>query len=374
MKQNMKILFLENIPSPYRIDFFNELGKLCDLTVTFEGLVATDRDKNWISKPTDNFKQIYLKGKRITNDSFLCPGIIKYLKQDWDKIIIGVYSTPTSILAIEYLRIKKIPFYIEADGGLIRPDSKLKYKIKKHFISSASAWFSSGKNTTEYLTYYGASREKCFIYPFTSLKEEDLFKATQITKKGKNYYKKKIGLKEERMLLSVGRFSYKEGYGKGYDILMSVAEKLDNNVAIYIVGEQPTEEFVKWKTQKKLDNIHFVGFKRKEELVDYYAAADVFVLMTRFDVWGLVINEAMAFGLPIVTTNRCVAGLELVKENVNGYVIPVNSEHLEGIIKSIINDDNLLCKLGENSLSIIKDYTIENMALTHIRILENENI
>lgn len=42
----MKVLFMANIPSPYRVDFFNELGKYCDLTVTFEGRTATDRDEN----------------------------------------------------------------------------------------------------------------------------------------------------------------------------------------------------------------------------------------------------------------------------------------------------------------------------------------
>ena len=46
----MKILFLTNIPSPYRVDFFNELGKLCDLTVLFEKQIAQDREKQWFEE------------------------------------------------------------------------------------------------------------------------------------------------------------------------------------------------------------------------------------------------------------------------------------------------------------------------------------
>ena len=53
--------------------------------------------------------------------------------------------------------------------------------------------------------------------------------------------------------------------------------------------------------------------------------ADIFVHPTETDVWGLVINEAMAHGLPIITTDGCVAGLELVKNNDNGFIIPVNN-------------------------------------------------
>ena len=60
----MKVLFMANIPSPYRVDFFNELGKYCDLTVTFEGETATDRDKKWKAAEYKNFKAHFMKGFR----------------------------------------------------------------------------------------------------------------------------------------------------------------------------------------------------------------------------------------------------------------------------------------------------------------------
>lgn len=52
----MKVLFMANIPSPYRVDFFNELGKYCDLTVTFEGRTATDRDEKWRGSRISKFQ------------------------------------------------------------------------------------------------------------------------------------------------------------------------------------------------------------------------------------------------------------------------------------------------------------------------------
>ena len=66
-----------------------------------------------------------------------------------------------------------------------------------------------------------------------------------------------------------------------------------------IVGDEPTQEFVEMKNNMKLDNVVFVGFKTKEELKDYYIAADVFCLQTRGDVWGLVVNEAMHTDCPL---------------------------------------------------------------------------
>lgn len=369
--RKIKVLFLTNIPSPYRVDFFNELGKRCELTVTFEGRRATDRNRNWISGDSQSYQTIYLKGKRISNDSFFCPGIISVLKRHWDKIIIGVYASPTSMLAIEYMKWKGQKFYIEADGGIIQKDNSLKYRLKHHLISSASGWLSSGERTTDYLVHYGADRARCHLYPFTSLTKTDLGHADWMGETDKKHYKEAIGVKEEKMLLTVGRFSHGNWHRKGYDTLMRTAEKLNSNVGIYIVGDNPTGEFLEWKERNGLEHVHFVGFKTKEELRTYYAAADLFVLMTRYDIWGLVINEAMSFRLPIITTDKCVAGLELVKDGVNGYIVPVDDDGaLAERVMSIIDDEGMLRYFGGKSREMIQRYSIEDMAEEHAKILE----
>lgn len=58
-------------------------------------------------------------------------------------------------------------------------------------------------------------------------------------------------------------------------------------------------------------------------------AADIFVHPTREDIWGLVVNEAMAKGLPVITTDRCVAGLELIKNESVGRIVPVENIDLD---------------------------------------------
>ena len=58
----------------------------------------------------------------------------------------------------------------------------------------------------------------------------------------------------------------------------------------------------------KCKNVYFIEFKKSEELNEYYKAADIFVHPTREDIWGLVVNEAMAKGLPVVTTNNVLQG------------------------------------------------------------------
>ena len=95
---------------------------------------------------------------------------------------------------------------------------------------------------------------------------------------------------------------------------------------------------------------------------------------TREDIWGLVINEAMACGLPVITTDKCIAGLELVENDKNGFIVPVDSPEITADrIKKCFENDNL-SKFGEQSLKKIQSYTFENMAKRHLEILSNNNI
>lgn len=362
----MKVLFISNIPSPYRVDFFNELGKLCELTVAFEGKRATDRDEKWKSNCSINYNNVFLRGKRINNDQFFSPSIIKVIKKKkYDYIIIGNYSSPTSMLAIEYMKLHNIKFWIEADGGLVSNERKLKYLLKKYLISSASGWFSSGKMTTEYLIYYGAKQEKIYWYPFTSLYKKEILHYPLSTSEKNKIREQNKG---KKIVLAVGQFIYR----KGFDILLKAWKQCPITNELYIIGAEPTEEYKKLVKNLQLNNVKFLGFKEKEELKKYYQMADLFVLPTREDIWGLVVNEAMASGLPIITTERCVAGQELVENGVNGYIVPVdNIDVLAEKINLILDDNEKIQEMSKASIKKIQNYTIENMAQIHFELLKS---
>lgn len=193
----MKVLFMTNIPSPYRVDFFNELGKQCELTVLFETKSAKSRDEAWLADNIQNFKAVFLKGIRTGEAEAFCPGVLKFLsKKKYDIIVVGMYSSPTGMLAIESMRLRGIPFFLSSDGGMKKADSGFKYQFKKHFISAASAWLSTGKVTTEYLTYYGAKEGRIYQYPFTSVRKQDVLEKP-LPQAEKKQYREKLGMTEK---------------------------------------------------------------------------------------------------------------------------------------------------------------------------------
>ena len=95
-----KVLFVTNIPSPYRVDFFNLLGLYCDLTVFFETNSSTERDDSWKKYQFKNFDGIILPGKMKKIDTAYCPSIIKEFKKrkyEYDIIFICNFCSLTGI-------------------------------------------------------------------------------------------------------------------------------------------------------------------------------------------------------------------------------------------------------------------------------------
>ena len=369
-----KILFLTNVPSPYRVEFFNELGKYSDLTVVFEKRTSSERDASWKNYSFDTFKGIFLKGVSVRSDAALCFGITDILKNEkFDHIICTNVSSPTGMISINYMKKHGIEYCLECDGAVAGSGKGFKEKIKKYFISGAKKYFSTSRSADKYYITYGARPSRIIRYPFTSLRECDIEKAPA-TAQEKAELRKKLGIKAEKLAVSVGRFSYQKGYGKGFDLVIKAAHEINGKEnKIYIIGDKPTEEFLEMRDALARDNVVFIGHKSKEELREYYRAADVFVLMTRGDAWGLVVNEAMSCGLPVITTDKCVAGHELVENDVNGFLI--DSEAWRSCardIKMLFESDDMCKKMGLNSLKKIRLYTIEEMVRVHLAELEEQ--
>ena len=199
MNEKKRVLYLTNIPSPYRVDFFNELGKQVHLEVVYELPYATDRDSKWQELKAVHFKESFLSSVRVKADASLSFEIIKKLsKREFDIIIVGGYSTPTACLAILYLWLHRIPFVLNADGGFVKQENKIKYLIKKFFISRASYWLSTGKMTDAYLLYYGATSENIYRYPFSSFREQEILHEP-IMLEEKQRIKEKYGIYEKKM-------------------------------------------------------------------------------------------------------------------------------------------------------------------------------
>lgn len=360
-----KVLFITNLPTPYRIDFYRELGKLCDLTVVIEARRSKDLHFNWNDSDIQTFKLHYLNDG-LLNEKKVNWSVLPFLsKKKFDVIVVSAYHTYTGMLSLAYLKARRIPYVFETDGGMIsEAETAAKKWYKTMLIKGAVAYFSPSSGSDEYLVYYGADRERIHRYPFSSLSDADVL-SNPLSHEEKLAIRQRLGIKEQKMILGVGQFIHR----KGFDVLMHAAKDMDRNTGIYIVGGKPTEEYLKMQKEYELTQVHFEGFKTKAELAEYFKAADLFVLPTREDIWGLVINEAMAYGLPVVTTNKCVAGIELVSDK-DCLVDTDDPGQLKDIMEALMADDNRRERIAVKNLTKIKNYTVEKMAEAHIKVFD----
>ena len=359
-----KVIFCVNIPSPYRVDFFNELGKHSDLTVCYERRNSSERDNKWKGACASKYNEVMLDAKPVGVDRTIGFELCNYLrKHKSDILVFGNSFSPSGLLAIIWCRLHHREYYLESDGGFFKVDKFPKNLIKTFIRNGSIGYFETCKECIKSLEYVNYPEAQIVKYPFSSVRQSEIRK-TAIS--NKDELKRELEISETKVLLSVGRFSYLAGYGKGYDVLLEVAEALDEDTGVYIVGDNPTEEFVRIKEARNLKNVHFVGFKEKNELAKYYSIANCFIILSRGDAWGLVVNEAMAFNLPVISSDKCNAGLEMIEDGRNGYVVSLdNPEEIAKKVKTIMKNGTEY--YSESVYNTICRYTIETMVAAHLK-------
>ena len=357
-----KVLFITNLPSPYRVQFFNEMGKKTELTVVFEAKRWDKQKFDWIDNY--DFNAIFLANENPTlRSSYEIVNIIS--KNKFDFIFLGGYSNYTTIIAIFKCRFEHIPYIIEIDGGIPKKSRWYKKIVKDFLVKKAAYVFSTNKYGDELFIDNGINRNRIIRYPFSSV-SNDMILREPVSAEEKIALKKELGIYEEKIVLYVGQFVHR----KGIDVLVKSMHGFDANIGLYLVGDNIPQEYE--ELIRSESHTHVIGFLKKDNLAKYYMASDLFVLPTREDVWGLVVNEAMAYGLPVITTDMCGASSEMLK-GLNTIVKAEDSEKLHLKIREVLYDNNKHKMVAKKSLEIVRDYTIETMTETHLNFIYSFN-
>jgi glycosyltransferase involved in cell wall biosynthesis len=117
-------------------------------------------------------------------------------------------------------------------------------------------------------------------------------------------------------------------------------------------------------TRLGVPNVRFAGFLNQSRLPEAYAAADVFVLPSKLhETWGLVVNEAMNFALPVIVSDKVGCGADLVRPGENGEIVPHDdTRSLADAIVRLVSDAALRRAYGARSAEIVRAYSIEAAA------------
>jgi glycosyltransferase involved in cell wall biosynthesis len=162
---------------------------------------------------------------------------------------------------------------------------------------------------------------------------------------------------------------------KGIDLLLGAFDRLilrGFDVRLLLVGrEAELPEFLAKLGPATQSRIHYEGFQAPERLPQYFGRSDVFVLPSRHDGWGVVINQALAAGLPIITSDAVGAGLDLVEDGSNGIRVPARDvDALYRAMETLTLNPDLARQWGKRSLERARDLTPEAGAEKWVRVFD----
>ena len=302
------------------------------------------------------------------------PGIVKELwKNQYDALFVHSYAYATHILAILAARLKGVKVLVRSDLNLLVgcPWRRrlLKRLLLPLFFKLIDGFMAIGKLNREYYEHYGASKDKLYLAPY-AVNNEWFFAQRDLYLPQKQKLKEELGIPPEgKVILYAAKFLKLK---RPIDLIRAFERLNLPDAFLVMVGdgeERPAcEDYVK---ARKLQGVYFVGFKNQSELPKFYAMADVFVLSSKGDMWGLVLNEAMCFGLPVIATDQVGAAYDLIRHGENGFVYPVGDiEGLSAYLKRILKDDELRAKMGKVSLEIIKKWGFRENIKALLEVIE----
>lgn len=343
-----KVLYLTNLEVPYRVAFFNQLAKQCDLTVLYERKKST-RDAKWIGSEKINHTVMYLDGVNIGNENSFSIKIAGIVRRKWDLVIVGCYNSKVQMFAMMVMRLFGIPFAINLDGEQFI-GSGAKSSLKKLFLKGANAYLIAGHKPAENLKK-ALGVTNVYPYNFSSLTEKEVAENS-------------CQHRRNNTVLVVGQyFDY-----KGMDVAYKVAA-MDTSIKYKFVGMGKRTELFIQEIGGATENVEIIPFLEKSKLFEEYKNCAMLLLPTRQECWGLVVNEAASFGMPVVSTTGSGAAVEFLSDEYPQFLAtPDNPEELLDCIRKCFDSNRE--KYGDYLMEKSKNYTIEENVSVHIDLLK----
>ena len=358
MKRRHKATFVTIVPSPYQRDLFAALAARDDVDLHVYYMEAESPDSPWPEKPLRSFERIM--------PGFWVPfgrarGHVNWCLPDPSQSDVIILSSFTSLTGQYLMRgaSHKTPWIFW--GERLRENAGIKDVVQRSLaapLRRAAAIVGIGRmaeqdyhrrfpNVAHFcIPYY------CDLSPFFAVQRH----------------------REPTMPLTF-LFCGQMIARKGVDLLLAAFDRLvatGANVLLLWVGrEADLPRFMQAVSAAARERIQYEGFQAPESLPEYFGRSDVFVLPSRHDGWGVVVNQALAAGLPVITSDAVGAGFDLVENGVNGMCVSANDvDALYRALETVASSPETAARWGQNSREKALTVTPEVGAEKWVRVFD----
>ena len=334
----MRLAVVASHPIQYYAPIYRELARRLDLKVFFAHR-ATQNDQakagfgvrfDWDIDLLSGYNHVFMHNvaKRPGLAGFSgcdTPEIgMRLAEERFDAVLVQGWYRKSFLQTIFAAKRLGLPVLARGDSHIMTPRSNLKRGVKAFiypaFLRLFDAALYVGKRSKDYWIHYNYPAARLFFSPHCVDTEWFSSRAT-VNSRERVRNRLRIPLNTIVVLFAGKLLPFK----RPLDIVAAatVMKSLGHEISVLVAGAGPAEAEMKIAAQKAGISTHFLGFCNQTEMPELYAASDILVLPSEHETWGIVANEALACGRPIVLADTVGAAPDLAMDNVAGRVFPL---------------------------------------------------
>lgn len=350
----LKIALVVNEPPPYRIPIFNLIAREPALRLQVIFCCRREPNRFW-DLPPAAFDHVFLKerirtvsGRYIHNNPDVIPALARFRPD----VVVGNGFNPTHLYAFAWTRVLRRAYVAMTDGTLQSEESlsALHQRLRRYVYRRASAFVAASRGGLALYRSYQVPGDRCFR---SCLAVDNTLFQPHGASTEKNWD-----------FLFCGRLEAGKHPEFAMEVALQCALRTGRRLSLLFVGSGSQEAGLKSRAQglSQWLTVHFHGFASQTELPGLYRSAKIFLFPTRADVWGVVANEACAAGLPVIVSPHAGVADELIVNEHNGFVRPLDISAWTDCAVSLLENPNRLRTMGERSLLLVGPYRFESAA------------
>ena len=350
----VKVAMVTNIPAPYRIPVYERLLRLggIDLCVFF--CSGREPDREWDLQQA-TYKQVYLQEKFITyRGRFIHanPDAWARLSDFKPDVVITTGFNPTFLVAYVWARLHGARHIAMTDGTFYTESASLTWVHRL-----VRRWVYGGTKT-----FIGASLGAFELYRFYGIPSKRMFQS-HLCANNDIYTPIAFEQKSFDFVFSARFIDIKNPYF-AMEVAQQVAKRLGRKTRLLMLGSGELDADLRRDAAKVAPDVDvvFAGFVKQAELPAHYASAKLMLFPSKFDPWGVVANESMAAGAPVLVTPMAGVAHDLVLDNVNGYVLELDLDKWVEAAARLLQDRALYERFSKHGLAHVRNYSYDAAA------------
>lgn len=248
----------------------------------------------------------------------------------------------------------------------IRPADWVALALEKHNVYKGSKKIIAMSNLmkNEVLQNFDVPEEKIAVIYHSTNTEEFHPRNKQLFR---NKIRERYGLKDDDFILSFVGWEFDR---KGLEYIIRAISLLRKDIKLLVIGGDNPTRYIDLARKSGVEkNIIFAG--TTPEVRKYYASSDAFVFPTRYEPFGLVIAEAMATGIPVITS-KIAGAAELMRDGYDGLLLknPTDASEIADKIKFLFENEKLRKEIGKNARKTLENYSWDKVARKTMDVFE----